>query len=332
MSRYCFFFRSSTDPQCGWSLCRYGNLIFWLIDRSIDRLIQSLIDWLIDWLIDRSIGDVQYVIDITPCSVTISWLCFSASLETTTTLLRWTMLFMILHPDVQEKAREEVGRVTGRSRPVQLSDRVSLPYVEAVLNEVLRMANFGPFLLPHKTAVEVEFEGYVLPKGTSQSHSALSYWRFFLLFFSCFFEMNSISFHMAHCFVDNGVIFIADTTVIALNWSINRDPSLWTDWDQFMPERFLTKTGLLDNAAIGNTLSFSVGMSFLVFCGKKSEISVALHWFTLSSLFFCRKKIMSRGTTGPNGIANFFQHDIAEICDCRWGRKNAVDTSCQRTE
>ena len=233
-----------------WFLRSIHGLIGWLVDQSVDYWISRLIDWLVRMI---------------PVKLSVSSHLLSASLETTTTLLRWTMLFMILHPDVQKKAREEVDRVTGRSRPVQLSDRVSLPYVEAVLNEVFRMANFGPFLLPHKTAVEVELEGYVLPKGTSQSHSALSYWRFFLLFFSFFFEMNSISFHMAHCFLDNGVIFIADTTVIALNWSINRDPSLWTDWDQFMPERFLTESGALDKTAIGNTIPFSFGVCLRFF-------------------------------------------------------------------
>lgn len=45
---------------------------------------------------------------------------------------------MLIHPEEQQKAREEIDRVVGKDRLPDLSDRDSLPYLAAVLKEVWR--------------------------------------------------------------------------------------------------------------------------------------------------------------------------------------------------
>ena len=45
---------------------------------------------------------------------------------------------MILHPEVQQKAQTEIDQVIGNSRLPNFSDQDALPYVQAVLKEVLR--------------------------------------------------------------------------------------------------------------------------------------------------------------------------------------------------
>jgi cytochrome P450 len=45
---------------------------------------------------------------------------------------------MTLFPDKQEKAQQEIDTVVGPNRLPEFSDRASLPYLEAVLQEVLR--------------------------------------------------------------------------------------------------------------------------------------------------------------------------------------------------
>lgn len=45
---------------------------------------------------------------------------------------------MALHPEVQDKAQAEIDRVIGPDRLPQVADRDSLPYVTAVMREVLR--------------------------------------------------------------------------------------------------------------------------------------------------------------------------------------------------
>jgi hypothetical protein len=45
---------------------------------------------------------------------------------------------MTLFPDKQEKAQQEMDAVVGPDRLPEFSDRSSLPYLEAVLQEVFR--------------------------------------------------------------------------------------------------------------------------------------------------------------------------------------------------
>ena len=48
---------------------------------------------------------------------------------------------MLLHPGVQERAQKELDSVVGRDRLPDLSDRESLPYLQCVVNEVMRLAS-----------------------------------------------------------------------------------------------------------------------------------------------------------------------------------------------
>jgi cytochrome P450 len=48
------------------------------------------------------------------------------------------ILAMTVFPDKQQKAQQEIDTVVGLNRLPEFSDRSSLPYVEAVLQEVLR--------------------------------------------------------------------------------------------------------------------------------------------------------------------------------------------------
>jgi hypothetical protein len=48
------------------------------------------------------------------------------------------MLAMVLYPDVLAKARAEVDRIIGSNRLPDLSDRDTLPYLDAIITETLR--------------------------------------------------------------------------------------------------------------------------------------------------------------------------------------------------
>jgi cytochrome P450 len=48
------------------------------------------------------------------------------------------VLAMTLHPEKQEKAQQELDSVVGSDRLPEFSDRKSLPYLEALVQEVLR--------------------------------------------------------------------------------------------------------------------------------------------------------------------------------------------------
>lgn len=54
------------------------------------------------------------------------------------------MLAMTLHPDAQTKGQEEIDRIVSKDRLPTLEDRPSLPYIEAIYREVMRLHPPGP--------------------------------------------------------------------------------------------------------------------------------------------------------------------------------------------
>ncbi|XP_067866204.1 cytochrome P450 2D17-like [Heterodontus francisci] len=91
---------------------------------------------------------------------------FAAGTETTSTTLRWALLFMMLHPHLQSKVHEEIDRVVGKERKPMLEDREEMPYTNAVIHEIQRFGNIVPISLPHQTYRDTEVMGYTIPKGT----------------------------------------------------------------------------------------------------------------------------------------------------------------------
>ncbi|KAH7192845.1 cytochrome P450 [Fusarium flagelliforme] len=91
---------------------------------------------------------------------------YVAGADTTVSSIACFFLAMSLSPDVVRKAQEEVDRVIGNDRLPNSMDRPNLPYVEAVVKEVLRWHPVAPMGLPHTSTTEDVFEGYLIPKGS----------------------------------------------------------------------------------------------------------------------------------------------------------------------
>ena len=53
-------------------------------------------------------------------------------------------LAMMMHPEIQRKAQAEIDRVVGSDRFPTFDDQAHLPYVDAVMKEVLRWRPIGP--------------------------------------------------------------------------------------------------------------------------------------------------------------------------------------------
>ncbi|XP_066293519.1 cytochrome P450 2U1-like [Branchiostoma lanceolatum] len=90
---------------------------------------------------------------------------FFAGMETTTNTLLWSLLYMTLNPDIQNKVHQELDAVVGESQPT-LSHRAQLPYVNACLQEAMRIRTLLPFVVPHATTQDVKVRDYNIPKGT----------------------------------------------------------------------------------------------------------------------------------------------------------------------
>ncbi|XP_061495318.1 cytochrome P450 2D6-like isoform X2 [Rhineura floridana] len=92
---------------------------------------------------------------------------FAAGTETTTTTLRWGLLYMILHPNVQSKVQEEIDAVIGKNRSPKMEDQANMPYTCAVIHEIQRYGDIIPVGIPHMTYRDTELQGFFIPKGTT---------------------------------------------------------------------------------------------------------------------------------------------------------------------
>ncbi|KAF2731693.1 cytochrome P450 [Polyplosphaeria fusca] len=86
--------------------------------------------------------------------------------DTTVSSLMTFFLAMIIYPDVQKRAQEEIDRVIGHNRLPAISDRDKLPYIVAVMKETHRWHPVLPMCVPHSSIEEDVFRGYRIPKGS----------------------------------------------------------------------------------------------------------------------------------------------------------------------
>ncbi|KAF8513234.1 cytochrome P450 [Gautieria morchelliformis] len=91
---------------------------------------------------------------------------FAAGADTTTISLLTFLFTMLLFPEAQKKAQEELDEVVGLGRLPEYEDRESLPYINALCKEVLRWHPVTPFGVPHRVTQDDVFGGYFIPAGS----------------------------------------------------------------------------------------------------------------------------------------------------------------------
>uniref|UniRef100_A0A8C1QQ43 Uncharacterized protein n=1 Tax=Cyprinus carpio TaxID=7962 RepID=A0A8C1QQ43_CYPCA len=92
---------------------------------------------------------------------------FLAGTDTTSTTIRWGLIFLTQNPDVQERCHKEIARVLGYDRLPSMEDRDKLPYTYATVHEIQRYGNIVPFGVFHETTQTTKLRGYDIPKGTT---------------------------------------------------------------------------------------------------------------------------------------------------------------------
>jgi cytochrome P450 len=76
------------------------------------------------------------------------------------------VLAMALYPDVQKRAQEAIDSVLKGQRLPDFSDYGKIPYLDALVNEVLRWNPGAPLGLFHAVNKDDYYEGYLIPKGS----------------------------------------------------------------------------------------------------------------------------------------------------------------------
>lgn len=84
--------------------------------------------------------------------------------DTSTSTLTFMLHELARHPEVTRRLREEQDRVLQGEGPAALQLEKEMPYLEMVLDEVLRL--YPPaWIGPRRATAEFEFGGYTVPKG-----------------------------------------------------------------------------------------------------------------------------------------------------------------------
>ncbi|XP_063614756.1 cytochrome P450 2L1-like [Penaeus indicus] len=206
---------------------------------------------------------------------------FAAGSETTSSTLRWVVLYMALHPDVQAKVQAELDGVVAEGALPSLTDRAKLPYTEATIMETLRMSSLIPRGIFHcNSDADVKIAGYNIPKTILKQHTKMQFnfkWDWEAI--TCIDRIASQN--ISNC----GSLLVPDME------KCHRDPQYWEKPDQFYPEHFLDQ----DNQVITKKdgfLPFCVGRRQ---CLGESLARMELFLFTSALLKkFC--------ITAPEGV------------------------------
>lgn len=118
---------------------------------------------------------------------------FIAGMDTSATVVEWTLSELLRHPRVMKKLQQELESIVGLDQMIEESNIDNFPYLDMVIKETLRLHPVAPLLLPHEAMEDCVINGFHVPKKSR---------------------------------------------IIVNTWAIGRDPDVWSDPENFSPERF----------------------------------------------------------------------------------------------
>ncbi|KAI3595109.1 cytochrome p450 [Moniliophthora roreri] len=90
----------------------------------------------------------------------------TGGIDTTTSALKTIVLAMLLHPEFQKRAQDEIDAVTGGDRLPDFDDSAQLVYVTAICKEALRWSPPLP-VASHSTSSADVYQGYRIQKDAA---------------------------------------------------------------------------------------------------------------------------------------------------------------------
>ncbi|XP_078175997.1 cytochrome P450 81Q32-like isoform X3 [Carex rostrata] len=89
-----------------------------------------------------------------------------AGTDTSSGTVEWAMSLLLNHPDAMLKAQDEISKVVGHGRILEDTDLPSLPYLQCIIKETLRLYPVAPLLVPHMSSSDCTVSGYHISCGT----------------------------------------------------------------------------------------------------------------------------------------------------------------------
>lgn len=162
--------------------------------------------------------------------------------ETTASTLGFALYLIASHPEVEKKVIEEIDRVFQGEKPLTKASLKSVPYVNMVVKETLRLYSVAP-VITREAKHDTTIGGYLIP-GFSDYFSIIS----FLIFFS------------------------AGIPVTLSVWPLHRNSEYWgADSNEFRPERWIDESSVKPHTYIPFGLGRQSPFYFiLIICRAKS--------------------------------------------------------------
>lgn len=89
----------------------------------------------------------------------------AAGMDTTTTVIEWTIAELLKNPRVMKLVQEELRDVVGLNRMVEEADLAKLKYMKMVIKESMRLHPVAPLLI-HESIEDAKLDGYFIPSGS----------------------------------------------------------------------------------------------------------------------------------------------------------------------
>ncbi|KAJ6486868.1 cytochrome P450 [Mycena sanguinolenta] len=90
-----------------------------------------------------------------------------AGSDTSAAFLLSLILILAIHPEHQGCAWREIEAIVGTARLPELEDFSHMPFIDALIKEVVRVRPTFPTGIPHFTTEEIRYKDYVVPKDTT---------------------------------------------------------------------------------------------------------------------------------------------------------------------
>lgn len=127
---------------------------------SEDKAVPSIAATMITELSEDSTEEAILMAKALPGNI------YLIGIDSTSAALQSFVLAMVLYPDAQKRAQEEIDSILGHGHFPHFGDTDALPYLKAVLYEVLRWACPAPLGLPHRVTEDDIYNGYFIPAGS----------------------------------------------------------------------------------------------------------------------------------------------------------------------
>lgn len=120
------------------------------------------------WNMAKQINSAKEAQTMRPLEVAYDiGIIYEAGIDTTNIALEVFTLAAVLNPEFVLNAQNELDAVVGADRMPNFDDKPRLPYIDAVVKEVLRWRPVSAGGIPHAVTQDDEYLGYRIPKGAT---------------------------------------------------------------------------------------------------------------------------------------------------------------------